>query len=64
MCYMVKNYMHFITTHAQENLIEEPKLLEYLRHKGGVHKWVIWLSVPFILLPIILVIVSIPLLGR
>jgi hypothetical protein len=49
---------------AQANLKDEPKLLEYLRHKGGVHKWVMWASIPFIMFPIILVIVSIPLLDR
>jgi hypothetical protein len=49
---------------AQTNLIEEPKLLEYLRHKGGVHKWVMWASIPFIMFPIIFVIISIALLDR
>ncbi len=27
---------------AQLSVKEEPKLLEYLRYKGGVHTWVIW----------------------
>ncbi len=27
---------------AQLTIKEESKLLEYLRYKGGVHKWVIW----------------------
>lgn len=49
---------------AQANLIEEPKLLGYLSHKGGVHKWVMWASIPFILFPMILVIISIVLLDR
>ncbi len=51
-------------TNAQAKLIEEPKLLEYLRHKGGVHKWVMWASIPIIMFPIFLLIISIPLLDR
>jgi len=27
---------------AQLSVKEEPKLLEYIRYKGGVHTWVIW----------------------
>jgi len=27
---------------AHLSVKEEPKLLEYLRYKGGVHTWVIW----------------------
>lgn len=49
---------------AQVNLKDEGKLSEYLRHKGGVHRWVMWASIPFIMFPIIFVIVSIPLLDR
>jgi len=52
---------------AQANLKDEGKLLEYLRHKGGVHRWVMWTFIPLIIVPGILVImqvVSIFLLDR
>jgi len=35
---------------AQRSIRDRSKFLEFLRHKGGVHKWVIWVC---ILLPII-----------
>lgn len=37
---------------AQFTVNEESKLLEYLRYKGGVHTWVIWVSVG---LPVIVI---------
>ena len=30
---------------AQENVKDDPKLVEHLQHKGGVHRWVIWSSI-------------------
>jgi len=49
---------------AQANLKDEPKLLEYLRHKGGVHRWVMWTYIPLIIVLGIFVISSIPYLDR
>ncbi len=37
-------------TVAQLTVKDEPKLLEYLKYKGGVHTWVIWV---FGLIPLI-----------
>jgi len=44
---------------AQLSIKEEPKLLEYLRYKGGVHTWVIWLGWVFVGLVIFTIIVAI-----
>ena len=41
---------------AQLSVKEEPKLLEYLRYKGGVNSWVIWV---FGALPVIGIIAAI-----
>lgn len=49
---------------AQANLKDEPKLLEYLRHKGGVHRWVMWTYIPLIIVLGISAISSIPYLDR
>ena len=38
---------------AQDNVKGEPKLLEHLRHKGGVHRWVMWTSVVLTFLSIL-----------
>lgn len=43
---------------AQFTVNEESKLLEYLRYKGGVHTWVIWVSVGLPVIVILAVAVS------
>jgi len=45
-------------TAAQENVKDDPKLLEHLRHRGGVHRWVIWTSIALTVLYILGAIIS------